>query len=768
MQKSDWSKPIEVFLFLSTLFLLYGITAAQAPKWTPPPEPEIKPFVSAPLEVDKDKSKVDDLLETRIKSAMATLAKVSTTAEEQKAAQDILNSTVRVELIFSKQITQEQIDAFLKAGGAIEHIFSHISYGWTGIIPLKQVTGLVNSMGNSLLGIVEAKKVTKHMDQAGRSGRVRPYVWNKGFDGDRTTTSNKITIAILDTGIDGTHTDLSTRQEYWKDWTSDNLSTAKDVGHHGTHVAGIALGTGFSSGTAPTTISYTDLGTFPSTAGYFSPSPIHVPTAVSSINWTSNMRWDTTYTNISARLGHLNSDTSGSWGSVGTLIQSSTSPLNKTSNGLANPYPNRTNRWSSYGTKAAGSGPGTPEYAITNTISYTGIGDGYYTFRGVAPDCQWAGLKVFMNDGSGIDTDINEALDDLVSQRTTHLIKVANLSLGVIGDPGISVTQRNKINTAVSNGVVVVISAGNDGDVSSGGAGEIDDPGRAQYAITVAAANDINQLTAYSSHGFNSPGDGNSGDEDMKPDITAPGGSTEYSNIFAPDSNTSDSEDTTGINFTDAVANDYTNFMGTSMAAPYISGCAALVIDAWQQSGQSWHYTGAEALNDVLRVKMFLLMTATETNTTREPGGYSGDPSLNRGTKDIHEGFGMVNADAAVDAAYGYNYSPSSAASGSFSSDYYGQRCWARKVNLYSAATIKFNLDVPPTGDFDIYLYSSTPDSYGNPQILSSSTGAGLDTDESISYVPVSTGSAYVVIKRVSGSGTWNMNMTSVTDWVLM
>ncbi len=43
------------------------------------------------------------------------------------------------------------------------------------------------------------------------------------------------------------------------------------------------------------------------------------------------------------------------------------------------------------------------------------------------------------------------------------------------------------------------LSAGNDGLSSPASAREVDDPGRAAMALTVAAANDINQLTDYSS-----------------------------------------------------------------------------------------------------------------------------------------------------------------------------------------------------------------------------------------------------------------------------
>jgi hypothetical protein len=65
---------------------------------------------------------------------------------------------------------------------------------------------------------------------------------------------------------------------------------------------------------------------------------------------------------------------------------------------------------------------------------------------------------------------------------------------------------------------------------------------------------------------------------------------------------------------------------------------------------------------------------------------------------------------------------------------------------------------VPAAADYDLYLYSSTPDTKGNPVILTSSASAGVDTDESIFFVPGTTETGYLFIKRVTGSGGWSMS----------
>lgn len=77
-----------------------------------------------------------------------------------------------------------------------------------------------------------------------------PQVWAAGFRGEG------IRIAVLDTGIDGTHPDLDDLDDdpatndpkIIETRNSTNDATAQDTSGHGTHVAGIAAGTGQLSG----------------------------------------------------------------------------------------------------------------------------------------------------------------------------------------------------------------------------------------------------------------------------------------------------------------------------------------------------------------------------------------------------------------------------------------------------------------------------------------------------------------------------------------
>jgi len=67
---------------------------------------------------------------------------------------------------------------------------------------------------------------------------------------------------------------------------------------------------------------------------------------------------------------------------------------------------------------------------------------------------------------------------------------------------------------------------------------------------------------------------------------------------------------------------------------------------------------------------------------------------------------------------------------------------------------------VPTTADYDLYLYSQTPDAKGNPVILAASTAAGLGTDEAIEFVPTASETAYLFVKRVAGDGMWSLTGT--------
>ncbi len=222
--------------------------------------------------------------------------------------------------------------------------------------------------------------------------------------------------------------------------------------------------------------------------------------------------------------------------------------------------------------------------------------------QGVAPKANIAALRVLNHRGQGTSADILEALEWVADPNgdgdpSDHLA-IINLSLGLQGgDP------RDALCTAVNNltdlGVLCVISAGNSGftdqDLASDapyaelGAQTVGSPGMAERALTVGSVSLSGNLSPFSSKGptpysFS-----------IKPDVLAPGEHIQSSWLN----------------------NSYQTKSGTSMAAPFVSGMAALLKQKYPHSS-------------ALELKQMLIQS-----------------SVSKGFRAFQEGSGMVNMQGA-------------------------------------------------------------------------------------------------------------------------
>jgi hypothetical protein len=215
----------------------------------------------------------------------------------------------------------------------------------------------------------------------------------------------------------------------------------------------------------------------------------------------------------------------------------------------------------------------------------------------VCPDLQLYDLRVLDDQGLGDEFSVIGALQFLrylKIHRDFIAVHGANLSLSIRHDVVNYACGRTPIcdecERLVSNGIIVVAAAGNDGHhqyLTTKGPQDgyqsisITDPGNAEGVITVGATHRFQPHT-YGVSYFSSRGP--TGDGRPKPDLVAPG-----EKIKAP-----------------VPGGDAKEMDGTSMAAPHVSGAAALLIARHR-----------ELAGNPARVKQILCQTATDLGRER-------------------------------------------------------------------------------------------------------------------------------------------------------
>ncbi len=730
----------------TALFSIAGVQAAPAQTWTAPPPPDIPPVISAPYESDLDGNRLDDELEGGM--TLATIPSPLYQTGKSIGADLLDEKRVDVELIFDAPVTQQQIDTFLALGGEITYMFEAVSCGWNGRITLGQLDALPLAMGPTLVLVTPAaRQIQLYMDLASQLGRVRP-VWQPGFAGsaDGFRGNADTTIGVIDTGVDGTHADLSGRCVYWSDISGENEPNPVDYYGHGSRVAGVAVGTGLSAGADNGELRYTYAEDWASWIHLV--DPIVVPsgstTITSSAWWNGPVSWLDLVSWMRGDIEMQGVEWIGD-GREGISGISLASTFHAIAQRLYSPL------LANYSNLSLDS-----VVITTSVANYPGLGDGFNTFSGVAPGCNYAAVKIATSDGWAVEDGFAIGIDRMVAQRMAKRIKIVNISGGLTDNAGFplqSPSLRDKITSAVRSGVLVVAAAGNSADEETEPLRMMADPARAALALTVGASNDENRLADYSTYGYIGPREYAS--EDFKPDLIAPGGDHYYTAMMSVDTGTCD-----GIGYVDKVPNDYSSGAGTSFSSPIVAGAAALVIEALESTGLEWDFTSDRHPR---LVKMLLCATATETSAQRQGGRRN--PPLERNAhgadgfpagKDRFEGYGLINVDAAIEAATSL-YTPGSSVTGQLGSELADRRAWAAAADLSAARGIDLTLDNPPTGDFDLYLYSMTPSETGTPVLLASSTAAGLGADESLSYTPQTPTSVLLVVKRISGSGSFEL-----------
>jgi subtilisin family serine protease len=252
---------------------------------------------------------------------------------------------------------------------------------------------------------------------------------------------------------------------------------------------------------------------------------------------------------------------------------------------------------------------------------------------GVAPGAKWVGVRNMERGWGRLDTYVegfewflaptNSANGSPDASKAPHVI---NNSWGCpppTPAPGedCTVATFNTMETAVNNlrtaGVVVVVSAGNEGSACS----TVQNPA-AIFAgsFSVGATNSSDAIASFSSRGPVTI----DGSNRLKPDVCAPGVAVRSCTATAP----------TGMPPQNPPTANYASFQGTSMAGPHVAGAVALMISAKPSlAGQ------------VVTIENILKNTANHLLTAETCGGTNGVTPNNT------FGHGRINVFAAVQSA---------------------------------------------------------------------------------------------------------------------
>ena len=323
---------------------------------------------------------------------------------------------------------------------------------------------------------------------------------------------------------------------------------------------------------------------------------------------------------------------------------------------------------------------------------------------GVAPDCTILPVKVLDANGDGDTYDIAVGIE-WAADRGADVI---NLSLGSYS---FSQVEADAVAYAQAKDVVVVGASGNDGVDS------VTYPAALPGVIAVGATDSSDAASGFSNGG-------------PRLDLAAPGETI----------------------LSTSITGRMTMMNGTSMAAPFVSGAAALLRSKFPELTEAQVVACLEASTEDL--------------------GTSG--------RDYSYGRGLLDAAAALDRAAQLQTwdvpgvaLPPSPVSASVDADYGTDRVYA--VPLAAGQKLTVSMNGPSDADFDLYLFKpGAATVYGADPAWIAAKSDGSTSFESFTYTAASTGTFYLDVRASQGTGsltlTWDRqaapDTTLPTVWI--
>ncbi|WP_435361021.1 S8 family serine peptidase [Haloarchaeobius sp. DFWS5] len=377
------------------------------------------------------------------------------------------------------------------------------------------------------------------------------------------------------------------------------------------------------------------------------------------------------------------------------------------------------------------------------------VGDPVGFHTGVAPNQNLVGMQG-LSGPAGHLAEHAEDFADMFNMRAVNMSwgYTGGLPLGSLG--GILDSIPAGIKDIAEAGILTCAAAGNAATPLNGNGS----PAIADECISVTATSPLDGLSAYSSGGIGGI-DEDDGSVYMKPDVSAPGGYVDDTVNAAKTGNadTAESEQ--------APIRDYTGKAGTSMATPFTTGVAGLVSQAMEEDAPAsiaLPHPDETDLDDVYRLKQTILATASETAFTAAPYHRAHPATYEFGGRDPYEGFGRVNADAAVDAVTRELSGTSEETLGMNLPD--DQRAVAGYVQAGPGT-----LDVSVSFDYysggnkgmaaanphvDLFVYDAeNPAQYGEPNIVARAQGLQGDASATVAIPRDSDEQTYFVVAKL-------------------